>query len=99
MEQTEYIDERGRKYKVWSNGDGLRVVIGPPEGMVDSLGFPEEFATRLHNILYARQLFSLADISKTQNALVGAIQETLGLDAQRLHEAYFKYGHEEVTHG
>lgn len=99
MEIIEHTDEKGRKYKAYSAGDGHVIIIGPAQGLVDSLGLPEEIATRLHNVLFARGLINLASIARTQNALMGAIQEVLGLDAQKLHEAYFKYEHEEVTHG
>jgi hypothetical protein len=81
----------GRKYKAYSDGseEGI-VIIGPPEGMVDELGMPEPFATRLHNILYARGFFSHADVVKVNNGLMGALQEALSIDVQKLNEYFFE---------
>lgn len=93
METVEYIDPaNGRKYEALVNGrDDMRVIKGPPEGLVDSLGLPEPFATTLHNILYARRIFTTADIARDSRSLMGALQEALLLDVQRLTEAYFHY--------
>jgi hypothetical protein len=91
MEKSEYTDEKGRRYLAWTDGNDQHIIIGPPEGLVDSLGIPEPTATNLHNILYNRGLFNYAMASKTGNGLIGALQEALTLDAQRLLEAYFKY--------
>jgi hypothetical protein len=96
IETIEYKDpETGRLYKAYQDGDVL-ITIGPPEGLVDSLGLPEPFATTLHNILYNRGIFTYADASKPR-ALVGALQEALSLDSQRLAEAFSKFEKEEVV--
>jgi hypothetical protein len=95
MEKIEHRDHNGRLYEAMRDGDQV-IIIGPPEGLVDSLGLPEPFATNLHNILYRRGLRSYKDISKGHNSLVGALQEALNLDAQLLTEAFFKYEKEEV---
>jgi hypothetical protein len=89
MERGEYVDEKGRKYAALMNGSEQRILLGPPEGMMETLGLPEPFATTLHNILYARGLLNYAAAAR-QN-LIGALQEAMQLDAQRLLEAYFKY--------
>lgn len=100
MDKIEYIDEKGRKYQAYSNGNGSRIIVGPPEGLVDSLHFPEPFATTLHNILYDRGLINLVSVSKSPATLTGALQEALGIDVQRLHEAYFRFENaQEVNHG
>lgn len=99
MEAKE-ITVDGRKYLAYVSPDeqqGAYVVIGPPEGLTDSLGLPEPFATTLHNILYDRKLFSYKDISSNQKIAVGALQEALGVDAQKLVEAYYKFGTEIAT--
>lgn len=89
------IEVGGRKYKVLfdSGMPGAYIVIGPPEGLVDTLGLPESFATRLHNILFERRIFSYKDISNTRTA-VGILQEVLQLDVQRLTEAFYQYDKE-----
>lgn len=92
MEFTEFIDEKGRKYRALQEGE-MRVIVGPPEGLVDDLGLPEPFATNLHNILYGRELWNYAAVSKKPNLLLGAYQEALRLDVQKLTEGFFKYEH------
>lgn len=98
MEKTTHIDEKGRKYVAWKGEGGMDIIIGPPELIVDELGLPEPFATNLHNVLFSRRIINLVDACKP-NALLGALQEALNIDVQRLNEAYFRYyqdgGHDE----
>lgn len=89
MEQIEHIDELGRKYRAFSNGDGGIIIVGPPEGLFEYFHLPEPFATDLHNILYSRGIFDYKTASRGQ-VLVGALQEALLIDAQKLLEAYFR---------
>ncbi|RPJ29146.1 MAG: hypothetical protein EHM33_01890 [Chloroflexi bacterium] len=93
MEQTEHVIG-GRKYQAIVDGSGNAIIMGPPEGLVDELGLPEPFATTLHNILYARGILTYRDVVKKSKELIGALQEALNLDAQRLQEMYFKYSQE-----
>lgn len=90
----------GRKYiaKFSPEDDtpGAYVIVGPPEGLVDDLGYSEPFATTLHNILYDRRLFTYEDISK-KGAAVGAIQEAVQAEAYRLVEAFAQVHREPVT--
>lgn len=98
MQEKEHIIN-GRKYTVkFSPEDsqpGAFVVVGPPEGIVDELGYPEPFATTLHNILYDRHLFTYQDIAKP-GAAVGAIQEAVQSEAYRLVEAFANMHREPV---
>ena len=97
MEKGEFVDERGRKYQAMMEGD-MRIIIGPPEGLVDVLHLPEPLATNLHNVLYERGMLSYADVrSKPQN-LMGALQEALAVDQQKLSEAFYQFSKEEVYH-
>jgi len=89
MEQVTHIDELGRKYRAFSNGEGSIIIIGPPESLFEYLPLPEPFATRLHNVLYERGIFDYKTASRGQ-ALVGALQEALLVDVQKLLEAYFR---------
>ena len=96
METIEYTDPATRrKYEALRDGENT-MIIGPPEGLVDDLGLPEPFATNLHNILYARHIFSYTQASRG-NQLLGALQEALLIDAQRLAEAFRQYEKEEVV--
>jgi len=90
MEPKEVI-QNGRKYKAYVSPDeqmGAYAVIGPPEGLVDELGLPEPFATRLHNTLYERGIMNAKDATRP-NAVSGALQEALQVDAQTIVERYF----------
>lgn len=90
MEQRE-IEIEMRKYLAHISPEagtpGGMIIIGPPEGLVDTLGLTGEIATRLHNILFDRKLFTYKDISRPGVAL-GALQDALSVDAQKLAEAF-----------
>lgn len=95
MEKIEYTDPlTKRKYEALKDGDE-HLIIGPPEGLVDSLGLPEPFATNLHNALKKRGIFTYTQASRG-NLLNGALQEALTIDAQRLTEAFAKFEKEVV---
>ena len=96
MQEITHTDERGRKYKAYQDGEQL-LIVGPPEDLVDELGLPEDFATRLHNILFRRGIFSYNDAARNPNNLLGALQEAYRLDVQKLTEALFTYN-QEVRH-
>lgn len=96
MDKVEYRDPlNGRLYEALQDGDA-RIIVGPPEGLVDSLNLPEPFATDLHNVLYRRGLFTYKSVTTGHKNLVGALQEALNLDVQRLTEAFFNFEKEEV---
>ena len=97
MEKIIHTDELGRKYDAWKGVDGFAIIIGPPEGLTDSLGLPEPFATRLHNILHARGIINYRDACRA-NAVQGALQDALSIDVQKLNEAYFRYEQEDGGH-
>lgn len=97
METVEHTDPRGRMYKARQEGD-LVIIVGPPEGLVDELGLPEPFATKLHNVLYERGVLSYEDVKRAPQNLMGALQEALAIDQQKLSEAFFQYSQEEVPH-
>jgi len=93
MEAKEIVMD-GRKYMAYVSPDeqqGGYVVVGPPEGLVDSLGLPEPFATTLHNALFDRGLYNYKAIAANQKVAVGVIQEVLGMDAQKLVQAFFQF--------
>lgn len=97
MDEGEVI-ESGRKYLAYISPDeqaGAYIIIGPPPGLVDVLGLPEEIATRLHNALYARRIFTYADISK-KGVAMGVLQEVLSVDAQKLAEIFAAFEKEPV---
>lgn len=91
MERTNVTHKDGRNYAVWKDGKNV-IIIGPPEGLVDELDLPEPFATRLHNILHARGIFSYSNLNS--KSIIAALQEALLIDAQRLTESFFKFSQE-----
>jgi len=96
METTTWTNpENGRTYSVWKDGD-QQIIIGPPQELVDHLELPEPFATRLHNALQRRGVLTFKDVQSHQRDLVGALQEALNLDAQRLTEAFYNLQKEEI---
>lgn len=101
MDRIEHRDEKGRLYEALQGEGGSIIILGPPEGLVDSLDLPEPFATNLHNSLYRRRLFNIGAVQRTGNSLHGALQEAYQLDVQRLMEAMLNFetevSHEQVT--
>lgn len=85
------ITRAGRDYEAFVQ-DEMEIIIGPPEGLVDALELPEPIATRLHNILHRRGYYSYGTFDT--KGLLGALQEVLMVDAQRLSELYFKFHQE-----
>lgn len=94
MERIVHTDEQGRKYDAWKNDEGMIVVIGPPEGLVDELKLPEPAATNLHNALHRRKILTYRDATNRPKELTGALQEAMRIDTQRLHEAYYRFSQE-----
>ena len=96
--ETKQIEIDGRKYEVIFSPDmppGAYVIVGPPEGLMESMGLPEPFATRLHNILFDRRIFTYKDVSGSRIA-TGVLQEALQIDAQILAEAFSNYEKESI---
>lgn len=95
MEKKIFTDGvTGRKSWVLAESigqDETHIILGPPEGLVEELGLPEPLATRLHNILCDRGLLTYKDVAQNQRVLLGALQEALMIDVQKLAEAYFKF--------
>jgi hypothetical protein len=97
--EAQVFEQNGRKYKGYYSPDipvGAYIIIGPPEGLVDVLGLPEPFATRLHNILFDRGILTAKDASSKHREITGALQEALGVDVQKLVEFYFNLNQETV---
>ncbi|KKM90673.1 hypothetical protein LCGC14_1236270 [marine sediment metagenome] len=95
MREVDYQDERGRKYRV-RLPDGVPdsdadkgVPIGPPD-VVDELGLPDIFATRLHNALFQHGLWNVNIVRKRPKILFSILQQTLKVDVQLLMEAFRK---------
>lgn len=97
MEQVEFTDPiNGRKYRALQDGDS-RIILGPPEELVAQLELPEPFASNLHNALCRRGILSYKDVQSHQKDLIGALQEALNLDAQRLTETFYILQKEEIS--
>lgn len=96
MREVEYRDDSGRLFRVIVPDDAPRenykygMIVGPPMDLVDSLDIPEPIATRFHNALYARGMFTYLDVVKRKQDLFGAWQSTLMVDTEKILEAYYK---------
>ena len=88
-----YQDERGRWYKVeLPDGESpdnaaMGVPIGPPD-VVDFMEIPEPLATRLHNMLFERDLFTSQDVQRRPRDLQNALTSAFHADVAKFHEAY-----------
>lgn len=93
MRQVDYEDERGRKYRVKlphgvPEAEAEKgVPVGPPD-VVDELGLPEPFATRLHNMLFKHQLWTINEVRKKPKILFNALQVAMKTDINILMAAY-----------
>jgi hypothetical protein len=86
-----------RLYETMEMGEA-KIIVGPHEGLVDTLGLTPAAATRLHNILYRRKIYNYAQAAKHPQEVAGAIQELYSLDAQKLMEAFYNF-EKETTEG
>ena len=99
MRIVNWTDERGRKYKsripngARDEDAHMGILIGPPN-VTDALGYPEPIATRLHNILFDRGLFTAEIVRKSPKALQAAIRAAFTIDVHILMDAYIKAGME-----
>lgn len=91
------MDNRGRMHRALlpdgapDSDAPLGLQLGPPD-VVDYVGLPEPIATRLHNILHKRGLYSAKDVKKRPDALLSSIQLALKIDVQLMMDAYTKAG-------
>jgi len=96
MIEVEYMDDRGRKFAVKvDNAEAEEmykygIPVGPPD-IVDGLGLPEEIATRLHNELFQRKLWTEKDVSRNPKAVFAALQAALRVNQQKIMTAYHDY--------
>lgn len=96
--QRQTITENGRKYEALIEGEN-RIILGPPEGLVDELGLPEPMATRLHNVLHARGLLTYDDVRKRSGELLGVWQEVLMTDVQVLYQTFQNFQNDGKLNG
>lgn len=93
MRELDYTDERGRKYRVaLPDGMGdeqaaMGAPIGPPD-LDDVLGWPEPFASRLHNLLFERGIISAEDAKRHPQVVQGAVLAAFKADAQVVIQAF-----------
>jgi len=93
VKQVDYTDNRGRQYRVLlPDGEVIEraptgIPVGPPD-VVDAMGLTEPLATRLHNELFARGLFTADDARRKPSELQAAILAAAKVDAQTVYKAY-----------
>lgn len=94
MERLEFKDEDGRKFLV-EVPDGQQdmaesgIVIGPPDlRELEIMTDPVRFEIELHNQLYERRLFTLADVRRRPEGIGAALQQILKVDVLRIRHLY-----------
>lgn len=92
MREVTYEDKKGRLWRVLipdtapDSAAAMGVVIGPPS--LDELDLPKDLAVKLHNQLFHRRLFTLADAERRRADVLGAFQAALKVDVQRVIDLY-----------
>ncbi len=92
MREVTYKDSYGRLYLVSLPDNApdsdaqYGIIIGPPD--VTSLGLSTDVATRLHNQLYSRKLFTMKEVQRRSNELFAAWQAALRVSVQDLLNLY-----------
>ena len=96
MKDVSWEDSNGRMFLSKIEDDepdrnaNQGIFIGPPE-IVDELGLPDEVATRLHNQLFHRKMWTLKDIQRRPQELLAALQSALNVNVQSIMTAYAEY--------
>lgn len=91
---TSFTDVDGRKWAVTLPDDApdsdapLGLLLGPPS--LETLGLPLEAEVRLHNELFARRLWTLADVTRRRMDILGALQSAFKVDIGKIVELYTK---------
>lgn len=89
MSESTYLDSWGRMFAVYveeGRDPSTGIIKGPMP--LDTLGLPQEVMVRLHNELYIRGLFTLSDVQRRPNDVLGAIQAAYGVDVQTIQALY-----------
>lgn len=85
-------DSEGRNWKVLlpenvPESEASRgIPVGPPS--LQPLSLPLDVEVRLHNELFARQLYTQADVTSRRQHVAGALMAALRVDVQRLVDLY-----------
>ena len=96
MKQVQWKDDKGRlfmskieNHEPDENAPG-GILLGPPD-VLGELELPEEIATNLHNQLFHRKLWTLQDVERNPQQLLGALQAALNINAQKIMLLYRNY--------
>ena len=96
MRFASYTDEDGRNWAVELPDDApdsdapKGLPLGPPS--LESLGLPLEQEVRLHNALFARQLFTAKDVLNKRQNVFGAVQAAFKVDTEKVYQLYNSVG-------
>lgn len=89
MREASYTDAVGRRWAVLLPDDlpdsdaRLGFPLGPPA--LGRLGLPEDLEVRLHNELFARRIFTEADVRRTSD-IIAALQAAYKVEAMTILE-------------
>lgn len=96
MRRSSYEDSDGRKWAVWlpegvdDSDASMGLPLGPPS--LERLGLPLELEVRLHNNLFAKELFTWGDVQRNRVAIASAIRAMLSPTTEHLLTLYYEAG-------
>jgi len=93
LREVDYQDERGRWYRTRlpdeaTDADASRGILVGPLDVVDRLGLAEPIATRLHNQLHARGIWTAREAVLRSHEVIGALMGALRVDAAAIIAAF-----------
>lgn len=89
---VDYVDPDGRKFKRLIPAHApdtdaiMGIEIGPPD--LAALGLPLEIERRLNHQLFARGLFTAADVRRRPDSVIAALMAAYKADANKVMELY-----------
>lgn len=95
LRAIDWQDDLGRNHRTLLPDDApdedapMGIPIGPPD-VVGHLGLPEPLATRIHNLLHERGLWSTKEVRANDGALFGVLQSALRVDVHVLFQGYIE---------
>ena len=96
MRRAHYVDNEGRYWCVDLPDDvpetaaQMGIPVGPPS--LEGLGLPRETEIRLHNQLYARNIFTERDARRGLHEIQAALMNALRVDAGIIVDFYATVG-------
>ena len=93
LREVDYQDGRGRWYRTRlpeeaSDDQAAQGILVGPLDVVDGLGLPEAVATRLHNQMHARGLWTVREAVRRSHEVMAALQAAYRVDTAAVIAAF-----------